>query len=364
MPPSIVNFSQDIAEKPRTYFIHTVNKYLEILLVSILYLVLMEGRVLMKKNLGLGFLGGSGAALLVSLIITNGKAMDTVLNWLSAIGTVAAAWVAIYVAVIDNREKIDIVLDQSGYLYYTVFNKTKLDIKLKELALRYRVNGGDDNYISLFRYNKRENTISIQETMFNNKQSLIYSKSQTFILDDDKSSFQIEKRRFLDSRDNYEDFIPIEALINYSKEFNEDNNYCLDLEFIVKTEAGNEFLEKDKIESFYMVKERYIYDFDMVLNFPNPNYKYRKIEFEIKELNGYNVAGVDSSFLDSIIGNDFGILNAGGEIKQNERGFYTNIFVYFSGNTLDADIELFQTILNKTYKESLIDGPTKMEEIY
>lgn len=49
MPPSIVNFSQDIAEKPRTYFIHTVNKYLEILLVSILYLVLMEGRVLMKK---------------------------------------------------------------------------------------------------------------------------------------------------------------------------------------------------------------------------------------------------------------------------------------------------------------------------
>ncbi|MCU7721562.1 hypothetical protein ODV99_08205 [Enterococcus faecium] len=123
-------------------------------------------------------------------------------------------------------------------------------------------------------------------------------------------------------------------------------------------------MEKDKIESFYMVKERYIYDFDMVLNFPNPNYKYRKIEFEIKELNGYNVAGVDSSFLDSIIGNDFGILNAGGEIKQNERGFYTNIFVYFSGNTLDADIELFQTILNKTYKESLIDGPTKMEEIY
>ena len=200
--------------------------------------------------------------------------------------------------------------------------------------------------------------------MFNNKRSLIYSEIQTFNLNDDKLSFQVEKRRFLDSRDNYEDFIPIEALINQSREFSEDNNYCLDLEFIVKTEAGNEFSEKDKIENFHMVKERYIYNFDVFVKFSDSNSKYRKMEFEIKELNGYNVAGVDSSFLDSIIGNDFGILNAGGEIKQNERGFYTNIFVYFSGNTLDADRELFQTILNKTYKESLIDGPTKMEEIY
>uniref|UniRef100_UPI000AF84633 hypothetical protein n=1 Tax=Enterococcus pseudoavium TaxID=44007 RepID=UPI000AF84633 len=232
-----------------------------------------------------------------------------------------------------------------------------------ELSLRYRVNGGEANYITLFRYNKRENSIAIQEVMFNNKQSLMYSRIQMFNLDDYDSNFQVEKRRFLDSRDNYEDFIPIEVLINGSKDFSEDNNYSLNLVFIVKTEAGNEFIKKDQIDSFHMEKERYIYDYDMVLSIPNTAMNYRKMEFEIESLNGLNVVGVDFSFLDSIIGNDFGLLNAGGEIIKNNKGFYTNIFVYFSENTIDEDRELFRDILVRTYGDKLISGPSKIIEI-